>query len=130
MDTEARVKAEPNGFTLIEVLVAMIILAIGLLGLEALAIGAARSVASAQHRTVLAAVATQEMEDRVQAIRSNPGSVGNGAECRTEHEGKVQVCTTVSQAGLPAGSRRVTVQAERLIGQALPYSISSYVFQP
>jgi type IV pilus assembly protein PilV len=126
--TEKRRAKDPNGFTLIEVLVAMMILAVGLLGLEALAIGAARSVASAQHRTMLAAAATQEIEDRVQAIRSNPAAVGNGVSCRDETAVQIQICTTIaSPTGLP-GLRRVTVQTQRLVGPPLPYSVSSYVF--
>jgi type IV pilus modification protein PilV len=127
---EQQARREPNGFTLIEVLVAMIILAVGLLGLEALAIGAARSVAHAQQRTVMAAAATQEMEDRMQALRNNPGAVANATECRTENEDTIEICTTISAAGLPAGSRRVTVAVERQVGEPLPYSISSYVFAP
>jgi type IV pilus modification protein PilV len=126
--TEKRGPRAQSGFTLIEVLVAMIILAVGLLGLEALAIGAARSVASAQHRTMLAAAATQEIEDRVQAIRSNPSAVSNGAKCRDEAAVQIRICTTIaSPTGLP-GLRRVTVQVQRLVGQPLPYSVSSYVF--
>lgn len=106
----------------------MIILSVGLLGLEALAIGAARSVASAQHRTMLAAAATQEIEARVQAIRSNPSGVSNGASCRDEAAVQIRICTTIaSPTGLP-GLRRVTVQVQRLVGQPLPYSVSSYVF--
>ncbi|CAN5826705.1 hypothetical protein BH23GEM6_BH23GEM6_21890 [soil metagenome] len=130
MRIEERKRRDEKGFTLIEVLVAMIILSVGLLGLEALAIGAARSVASAHHRTQLAASATMEMEDRVQALRSNPGAVGNGQQCRDETARQIRICTTVSASGLPAGSRRVTVQVNRLVGQPLPYSVSSYVFQP
>jgi prepilin-type N-terminal cleavage/methylation domain-containing protein len=117
-----------GGFTLIEVLIAMMILAVGLLGLEALAIGAARSVASAQHRTMLAAAATQEIEDRMQAIRSNPAGIGDGVSCREEEAVKIRICTTIaSPSGVP-GLRRVTVQVQRLVGQPLPYSVSSYVF--
>jgi type IV pilus modification protein PilV len=127
--SDGKAPPAPNGFTLIEVLVAMIILAVGLLGLEALAIGAARSVANAQHRTVLAAAATQELEDRVQAIRNNPAGVVNGASCRLESEQTVQICTTIAAAGV-AGTRRVTVAVQRQIGQPLPYTISSYVFTP
>jgi type IV pilus modification protein PilV len=126
--TDKRGSKTPNGFTLIEVLVAMMILAVGLLGLEALAIGAARSVASAQHRTMLASAATKEIEDRVQAIRSNPSGVSNGVNCRNEAAVQIEICTTIAAAtGLP-GLRRVTVQVQRLVGQPLPYTVSSYVF--
>jgi hypothetical protein len=79
---------------------------------------------------VMAAAATQEMEDRMQALRNNPGAVANATECRTENEDTIEICTTISAAGLPAGSRRVTVAVERQVGEPLPYSISSYVFAP
>ncbi len=129
MPSEIPAPRAPNGFTLIEVLIAMIILAVGLLGLEALAIGAARSVANAQHRTVLAAAATQEMEIRVQAIRNNPAGVANAVSCRLENADTMQICTTIAAAGV-TGMRRVTVAVQRQVGQPLPYTISSYVFTP
>ena len=46
-----------DGFTLIEVVVAMVILALGLLGLEALGIGAARSIATADRQSGYATIA-------------------------------------------------------------------------
>ncbi|CAN5254509.1 hypothetical protein BH20GEM2_BH20GEM2_15540 [soil metagenome] len=59
-----------EGFTLIEVLFAMIILSIGLLGLEALGIGAARSVARANVQSEFAMEASGDLETALQAIRS------------------------------------------------------------
>jgi prepilin-type N-terminal cleavage/methylation domain-containing protein len=68
--TSRVVRRGEDGFTLIEVLFAMIILSIGLLGLEALGIGAARSVARANAQSEFALVATQDLEISLQAIRN------------------------------------------------------------
>jgi type IV pilus modification protein PilV len=60
------------GFSLIEVLIAMIILSVGLLALESLGIGAARSVHRAQVQTSYAATATDLMERTLVRIRQAP----------------------------------------------------------
>lgn len=60
-----------EGFTLVEVLVAMVILAIGLLALEALGIGAARAVARADVQSEYTALATERMEQTLLRIRQN-----------------------------------------------------------
>jgi prepilin-type N-terminal cleavage/methylation domain-containing protein len=49
LQARRRVRGQ-DGFTLIEVLIAMVILAVGLLGLEALGIGAARLVGRAERQ--------------------------------------------------------------------------------
>lgn len=58
------------GFTLIEVLVAMVILAVGLLGLEALGIGVARSVSLADRQSVYAVTAGDSLEAALRLLRS------------------------------------------------------------
>ena len=58
------------GFTLIEVLVAMLILAVGLLGVEAMAIGASRQIAVANRTTQYTLTATQELETALMAARN------------------------------------------------------------
>lgn len=65
-----------EGFTLVEVLVAMVILAIGLLALEALAIGSARMVARADRESQYTALATEHMERVLERIDQgqNPAS--------------------------------------------------------
>lgn len=60
-----------EGFTLVEVLVAMVILAIGLLALEALGIGAARAVARADAQSEYTALATARLEQTLVRIRQN-----------------------------------------------------------
>jgi prepilin-type N-terminal cleavage/methylation domain-containing protein len=66
------VLASRDGFTLIEVLVAMVILAVGLLGLEALGIHAVRATAQADRTTRAAAVGMQHLEGAIQELRRTP----------------------------------------------------------
>lgn len=58
-----------GGFTLVEVLVAMVILAVGLLALEALGIGAARMVARADRQSEYTSLAAAELEDALNQYR-------------------------------------------------------------
>ncbi|CAA9346112.1 MAG: hypothetical protein AVDCRST_MAG89-2873 [uncultured Gemmatimonadetes bacterium] len=57
------------GFSLIEVLVAMVILAVGLLAIEAMAIGAARQIASANRTTEYTLLATEQLETELRRLR-------------------------------------------------------------
>lgn len=57
------------GFTLIEVLIAMVVLAVGLLGLEALGIGASRAVNRAERTSSYAFVASDTLERTLSRIR-------------------------------------------------------------
>lgn len=57
------------GFTLIEVLIAMLILAVGLLGLEALAIGSARSITLAERQSGFAVIAADSLESAMHQLR-------------------------------------------------------------
>ena len=133
MRTDHRLTGE-EGFTLIEVLAAMLVLAIGLLGLQALGIGAARSIVRADHQTELAAIATATIEARQQAIRSNPGGVTTGESCDTDDDTGIDLCVDVqsraSAPALPAGSAMVTVQAIHPLMSSDTFSISSYVYDP
>lgn len=68
--TDPVVRGE-NGFTLIEVMVAMLILAIGLLGLEALGLGAARSLTRAKRQSSFATLASDSLESALHQLRSH-----------------------------------------------------------
>jgi prepilin-type N-terminal cleavage/methylation domain-containing protein len=78
-----------GGFTLIEVLVAMVILAIGLLALEGMAIGAARQVAVANRMTEYTLIATERVETSLDRLRneqpapSSQTTLGSGAVVQT-----------------------------------------------
>lgn len=88
IDERTRIRGR-EGFTLVEVLVAMVILAIGLLALEALAVGSARMVARADRESQYSALATERLESVLQRIRQNqnpPSSAtneGDGAAVAT-----------------------------------------------
>lgn len=133
MTTEKR-KSSEGGFTLIEVLAAMVVLAVGLLGLQALGIGAARSIVRADHQSELAAVATAAIESRQQAIHSNPGSVVAGESCDFDEATEVSMCvrvdTRATSPSLPAGSALVTVRASHARMARDTFNISSYVYDP
>ena len=58
-----------GGFTLIEVLIAMVILSIGLLGLEALGIGAARANSIAERQSNHAVIAADSLESALHQLR-------------------------------------------------------------
>jgi prepilin-type N-terminal cleavage/methylation domain-containing protein len=58
-----------SGFTLIEVLVAMVVLAVGLMGLQALGVGAARSVAMAERHTSYTSIASDSLESAMHQLR-------------------------------------------------------------
>lgn len=62
------------GFTLLEVMIALVIFSIGLLGLAGLQAGGLRSNTAAQYRTI-ATIQAYDMADR---IRANPRGVSNG----------------------------------------------------
>lgn len=68
MKGDPQVHDSRAGFTLIEVLAAMIILAIGLLGLESMGIYAARSVILAQKQSEYALTASRHLEAAVDSI--------------------------------------------------------------
>ncbi|WP_420126920.1 type IV pilus modification PilV family protein [Longimicrobium sp.] len=83
------VRADRGGFSLIEVLIAMVVLAVGLLALESLAIGASRSIATANRMTEYTLIASQQLESVQERVRTggNPGStdvrLANGTRVQT-----------------------------------------------
>ena len=121
------------GFTLIEVLVAMVILSVGLLGLEALGIGAARSVVNADNQTRMATAATRAMEAKQQEVRRAPGSVTTGEQCGVDTDTRLYLCTDVqtrlSSSGLAERSAHVTVRVAKSSDGPF-FTVSSYVFEP
>lgn len=91
-----------GGFTLIEVLVAMVVLAVGLLAVQALGIGAARAVSRAGHQNELTAAVVAVLERRDAALRLAASSPAAGESCETDPTGEVEVCVTISDAGIAA----------------------------
>lgn len=68
-----------DGFTLVEVLAAMVILAVGLMALEAMGIGAARTVARADEVSEYTAVATDQLERTLAKVVRGPIPAGGSA---------------------------------------------------
>jgi prepilin-type N-terminal cleavage/methylation domain-containing protein len=134
-------KAPPlgeEGFTLIEVLAAMVILAVGLLALEALGIGAARTLALAESGNELVAAGTTAMENAQQRVRRElsappPSAVTTGESCEPQPP-SLTVCTDVqtraSLGAIPSKNARVTVTVTTTRTGTVPFSITSYVFDP
>lgn len=114
------------GFTLIEVLIALIVLSIGLLGLAGMQLGGLRSNTDAYHRTQ-ATLLAYEMADRMRAnmagVRNgnynnitstkpaDPGCISTG--CNVEQLGRHDTFAWLAglQNTLPAGRGTVAVSA-------------------
>ena len=117
MATEAAPpRTDRGGFTLIEVLVAMVILAVGLLALEAMAIGASRSIAAANLTTEYTLIASQRLEtvleqarDPAQNVTSNDQVLANGTlvetDVDTDARGAAGTLYTVRVTVTPAAAR-------------------------
>lgn len=121
------------GFTLIEVLVAMLILSIGLLGLEALGIGAARSVAFADRQSEYARVASTYLEGGLEPLRrTTPALPPPCVLVVPQGTSGLMVSRTVDyQATDPSVTVTVTVQpTANTAVQAPPFTLSSKVYMP
>ena len=118
-----------QGFTLIEVLIALVIFAVGILSLEALGIYAIRAVAQADRISRSAAVATLYLEDALQRIRSNrrPQSCSN----KVLPSGDVVSRTvTISSTAATASTVVVSVTPASRGKVELPYTVRGYAFTP
>jgi len=91
------------GFSLIEVLIAMIILSVGLLALEALGIGAARTVRRAQVQSNYAATAQDLMERTL--VRAAQAPTTAIADTAYTGAGGERVFRTATFAGIPGTTR-------------------------
>ena len=103
------------GFTLIEVLIAMVILSVGLLALEGLAVGAARTTASSARRSRYAEVATDNMERTLSSLREGQGAASSSFTLNDNSgAGAATVSITVTDGGTLAApspaNRRWDVQ--------------------
>lgn len=121
------------GFTLIEVLAAMVILAVGLLGLEALGISAARSIVIAERQSRFAATATRYMETEQAEIRLTPAATLSSNSCGADDETGHYVCTVVEtrtgSTTVRPHEARVTVRVSKAAGEPA-FTVISHVFHP
>ena len=125
MTTDRARRAGEDGFTLIEVLIAMVILSVGLLGLEALGVGASRMVNRAERQGALVAVASDTLERTLSRIRtaSNPAGLPDVSQAfRTSRNDTIRVSVTgagtrlrtVSVTAIPSPSSVVLRRADSL----------------
>jgi prepilin-type N-terminal cleavage/methylation domain-containing protein len=134
-DNALRAPRGNQGFTLIEVMIAMVILAVGLLSLEALGIGAARMVTLSEKQGRYATLAASTMESLRNEIRNAPAALpinqttkvllvgGDTAVVKREATRRAvkQAQLTVTVSPSSTGSRLV---------RAAPVVLSSYLFDP
>jgi type IV pilus assembly protein PilV len=105
--------SKQQGFSLLEVLISTVVLAIGLLGIAALQGNAIRYNHSAQLRSIALAQASN-MIDRMQA---NATGVNNGAYNNVTGTGSLPSCTTCSSAQI---AQRDIYQWNTTNAQTLP----------
>ena len=79
-----RSERRERGFTLVEVVVAMLVLAVGLMGLQALTISAIRSVATGHERTEHAVFASSLLEDGIRQVRAANDCHADGPTAGTD----------------------------------------------
>jgi prepilin-type N-terminal cleavage/methylation domain-containing protein len=119
-----------SGFTLIEVLIALLILSVGLLGLEALGVVAVRSVALADRNSRSATLASLYLEDAVQHIRQGRRPADCNNLLLLPSRDRVTRVVTISAAPNVLSQVTVTVTPEPRGSTPRPYTVSSSVFSP
>ena len=137
-DPALRAPRGNEGFTLIEVMIAMVILAVGLLSLEALGIGAARVVTLSEKQGRYATLAASTMETMRNQIRAAPATalttpIDNKVEVLLTGADTVVVWRRATRQNVKQARLIVTVSPKttgpRLV-RAAPVELSSYLFDP
>jgi prepilin-type N-terminal cleavage/methylation domain-containing protein len=130
---EAETELGPRaGFSLIEVLIAMVILAVGLLAIEAMAIGASRLVAGGDRATEYTLLATQHLESQLLRVRTttqNPQATDT-----TVNGARVQVVPTSAAVAGVAGTGTlwtisVTVTPPSTVTNVRPVTVVARAFR-
>lgn len=121
MSTEPRVRRSQAGFTLIEVLVAMVILSVGLLGLEALGIGAARAVTRASNQTRYTEVASGWLNRELATLRAGTAAPAVGT---------TTLALAAGDPGYGKGVRVTRIVAQLAAPRAYRVSIAVAPLQP
>lgn len=118
-----------DGFTLIEVLIAMVILSVGLLGLEALGIGASRMIGRADKESRMSTLAATHLERELTRARTNPAP---RSSCAVPADGVDTVCVNIASIAGVANTRRVTVTVRPRQGSVRvgSFEVSSSVYDP
>lgn len=124
MKTKTPPRSSGRGFTLIEVLIAMVLLAVGLLGLQSLGVSAVRSTALAERNSRSATTASQYLEEAIGEFRQGrvPAQL-----CRPLANGdSVSRSINISNAQRP----EITVEITPVGSPAISYSITAHAFSP
>jgi type IV pilus assembly protein PilV len=104
------------GFTLVEVLIALVVLSIGMLGIAALYLESLRSGRAALYRTQAVTLAA-DIGDRIRANRADDGAYGCGNPCNpgtgigTLPQTELQAWLDRIEAQLPGGGGAITYTA-------------------
>lgn len=114
------------GFTLLEVLFAMMLLGIGIMGLQGLAISSARTIGQAELRSEHALIAVQEMEKGLLNARGGACTPPSPSTFTLENGDAVQTTVTPTTAT----QCTVTVQILPASGALGTYTLTSNVFTP
>jgi prepilin-type N-terminal cleavage/methylation domain-containing protein len=126
--TERAPRAE-GGFSLVEVLIALVILSVGLLALEALGVNAARLVAASQRHDAFVSSASAMLERSVAQVRSG---VAVDTATKSVNGGTVKVTSSTSTVGgrtltqlqaraVPAANAQSYLKSDTVVLQAYVY---------
>jgi type IV pilus assembly protein PilV len=97
---------DSGGFTLLEVMIALVILAVGLLGLASLQVMAIKGNSYGQQMTVASTLAQNQLEQ----LRRTTGTLVNGTDYPTDQNGITYTRTWVVQPNQPqTGMNTVTI---------------------
>lgn len=120
------------GFSLIEVVIAFVILAVGLLSLEALGIGAARMVARSERQAEFTTAAADTLEGVTYRLRN--GLAFNSPSTFRLRGASMTVTATATAVAdgntMWSLNALVTPDPSRLFARADTFRISSHVFKP
>jgi type IV pilus assembly protein PilV len=92
------------GFTLLEVLIAMVILSVGLLALEGLTVGSAKVTASANRRSRYAEVATDTLERTLSRLAEGQAVTNSSFYVNSNSGSSTALATVTITPGLTATS--------------------------
>jgi prepilin-type N-terminal cleavage/methylation domain-containing protein len=128
VSTETRGPRGERGFTLIEVLIAMVLLGIALMAIVPLGVISARQVGLADRNSRSAATATRYLEDGLQQIRQNRRP--SPCDLTLANGDKVVRQVAISASAGAASTVIVIVTPKPTTGPERADTIRSYAFSP